>query len=170
MSQVPERFLWAAGLMKIKPGDHILEIGCGAGLLAEQIAMRLGPQGKIMAVDRSEPMLAKARQRNQAYIAKGVAEFRTGDFVKAQLPDDHFDSIVAFNVNFFWKEPAAELALIRRALKKKGNLYVFYQAPFEITIEAADPVKRKLLEHGFLIRDAQLQQLDPTAAFCIVAG
>ena len=41
MTKIPSRFIWAAGLLDIKPANKILEIGCGAGLLAEQIANKL---------------------------------------------------------------------------------------------------------------------------------
>lgn len=40
--KTPERFIWAANLMKIQPHQHILEIGCDAGLLAEKIIEKLG--------------------------------------------------------------------------------------------------------------------------------
>ncbi len=36
-----ERVAWAAGVVAPQPGDHLLEIGCGAGLLVEQLARNL---------------------------------------------------------------------------------------------------------------------------------
>ncbi len=168
MSTTPERFLWAAGLMKIRSGDHILEIGCGAGLLAEEIVKQI-KTGGLLAVDRSESMLLKAKQRNQEAVAKDRLKFLKGDFGKLSFSENAFDRVVAFNVNFFWKDPAKELLLIRKVLKKTGRLYVFYQYPFDITIEAAMPIRQKLAEHHFKVEDVQLMPLKPTAAIGIIA-
>jgi 16S rRNA A1518/A1519 N6-dimethyltransferase RsmA/KsgA/DIM1 with predicted DNA glycosylase/AP lyase activity len=38
---INERFIWAASILSVRPTDHILEIGCGAGILTEQIAVHL---------------------------------------------------------------------------------------------------------------------------------
>jgi 16S rRNA A1518/A1519 N6-dimethyltransferase RsmA/KsgA/DIM1 with predicted DNA glycosylase/AP lyase activity len=38
--KINERFSWAVSVISISPTDHILEIGCGAGILTEQIALQ----------------------------------------------------------------------------------------------------------------------------------
>jgi ubiquinone/menaquinone biosynthesis C-methylase UbiE len=168
MTKTPKRFLWATELLEIKPTDHILEIGCGAGILAEQIATRL-TSGKLIAIDKSSSMVDKAQQRNSRFIDNGVSSFLAADFLKAELSRSYFNSIVAFNVNFFWKNPVLELLYIKQLLKPNGKLYVFYQAPFEITINAAEPIKQKLENNAFRIVIIQLKEFSPTSAFCIVA-
>ncbi len=168
MMNVNERFAWAIQLLKIKPTQNILEVGCGAGLLAEQIARRL-TTGKLIAVDKSPPMLEKAKKRNNEFKDKGISEFLAADFAKSQLQQNFFDSIVAFNVPVFWKNPVRELYLIRHAIKPKGKLYVFYQAPYEIDISNAEPIQQKLVDNSFEIADVQLKKLTPTSAFCIIA-
>jgi SAM-dependent methyltransferase len=168
MTKTPERFLWATELLEIKPTDHILELGCGAGILAEQIATRL-TSGKLIAIDKSSSMVDKAQQRNSRFIDNGVSSFLAADFLKAELSRSYFNSIVAFNVNFFWKNPVLELLYIKQLLKLKGKLYVFYQAPFDINITAAEPIKQELLKNAFEIITVQFKKFSPTPAFCIVA-
>ena len=168
MSVIHERFKWAVELLDVKPSQNILEIGCGAGLLAEEIASKL-TTGKFIAIDKSLPMLEKAKKRNREFIEKGISEFINADFLKSQLPIKFFDTITAFNLNLFWKSPVRELELIKRAIKLKGKLYVFYQAPFEIKITDAKPIQQKLLDNTFEIVDVQLIKLKPTSAFCIIA-
>lgn len=46
-----------------KPGDTILEIGCGTGLNFGLLQQQIGPQGRIIGVDLTDRMLAKARRR-----------------------------------------------------------------------------------------------------------
>lgn len=168
MATIPDRFLWAAELMNIRPEDNVLEIGCGAGLLAEAIAGRI-ETGSFMAVDRSVAMIEKAKKRNQKHLDRQISNFVATDFSESRLPSSHFDSIVAFNVIFFWKDPSKELRMIQQALKPGGKLYVYYQAPFEITISAADPVRQNLVQNAFDIIDVKLKKLVPTSSFCIIS-
>lgn len=168
MTSIPERFIWAVGSMDIKPGDKILEIGCGAGLLAALACDRI-ETGSFLAIDRSVPMIEKARKRNQKHIERKISDFIHGDFSKSKLPSSHFDKVVAFNVSFFWKAPANELKIIKRILKEDGKLYVFHQAPFEIDLAAAEPIRENLLENGFEITGTKLKKLAPTSAVGVIA-
>ncbi|WP_343307401.1 class I SAM-dependent methyltransferase [Chitinophaga niabensis] len=161
--KINERFTWAVDVLDIKPSGHLLEIGCGAGILVEQIGGRL-TKGTITAVDSSAAMIKIATRKNIAN-----ARFITSDFASVELPDKTYDKVLAFNVNFFWKDPSAELALIRKCLKRNGKLYVFYQAPYDITIAAAKPIEEMLRSHGYTIVDTLFKKMTPASAFCIVA-
>jgi SAM-dependent methyltransferase len=167
MTKIPERFLWATELLDVKPTDNILEIGCGAGLMAEQIANRL-TGGQLIAIDKSSAMLEKAKRRNKRFVDDGTARFLAADFLEAKLLASYFDAIVAFNVNFFWKGPAKELQIIKQSLKPAGQLYIFHQGPFEIDVAAVEPIKQELINNAFEIIDVQEKKLLPASAFCIV--
>jgi SAM-dependent methyltransferase len=165
---VSPRYHWAMDMLDVQSADSILEIGCGPGLLAWLICQRL-QRGKYAAIDRSALMIAKARKRNAGSIISGTAEFIVRDFAKAELQATRFDKVVAFNVNFFWKNPREELKIIRSVMKTEGSLFVFYQAPYEITVEAAAPIERNLKENGFTVVSTRAKKLLPTSAFCVHA-
>lgn len=167
-SKIPERFIWANKLIDVKPDDHILEIGCGVGLLAEQLASKL-TSGQLVAIDKSIKMLEKAKQRNRGFIDSGVMKFLSIDFSQSELPKSYFDTVVAFNVNLFWKDSAKEFKIIMRSLKPNGKLYVFHQAPYEIDASFMTPVKQLLEKNQFEVIDIKLKKLQP-AAVCLVAG
>jgi hypothetical protein len=93
----------------------------------------------------------------------------TSDFETVHLKSFEFDKVVSFNVNFFWKDSITELQKIHQCLKPEGKLFIFYQAPYEIDIRAADPIKENLGRHAFEITDTILKSMKPTSAICIVA-
>lgn len=167
MDKSPERFLWAVEVMDIKPNDQVLEIGCGAGLLAEQIALRLD-EGHVTAIDRSVPMVKMAEKRNKSLVERGICDFWTGDFSK-YTSSIKYNKIVGFNVNFFWKKGEKELYHTKDLMEKDGLLYVFYQAPYEIDITAAEPI-RNTLEPLFLIRHIYFHKMKPASSLCIIAS
>lgn len=163
---VNKRFLWAADILQIQPQDQVLEIGCGAGLLVEQIACRLN-SGCVTAIDRSAAMIKMALKRNAVPVATGHARLLNLEFTESNFKKSEFDKITSFNVNFFWKNPAVELEIIRKILKPGGSLYIFYQAPFEITNKTADPVKSNLKKYSFETTDTIFRKMKPTSALCV---
>ena len=163
-----ERFAWAAGVVAPQPGDHLLEIGCGAGLLVEQLSGRLAG-GTLTAVDRSAAMIGQATRRNQAPVATGKVTFRQGDFLRVQLPRAAYDKVVAFNVNFFWQDAAQEMRLIKNLLPPRGLLFVFHQTPNGTDARAAALIGDQLRRHSFLVQDLLHRHLPAAPPFCIIA-
>jgi SAM-dependent methyltransferase len=163
-----ERFAWAAGIVAPQPGDHVLEIGCGAGLFVEQLARHL-TTGTLTAVDRSAAMIRQATKRNQASLAAGKVTFRQGDFLRVSLPEGTYDKAGAFNVNFFWQDAAPELRLIKSLLAPQGQLFVFHQTPNGEDAQAAALIGDQLQRHSFLIRDVWYKKDPLTPPFCLIA-
>jgi ubiquinone/menaquinone biosynthesis C-methylase UbiE len=165
---VPKRFVWAVDMLELKPSHHVLEVGCGVGMMAEIIGGKLDG-GKLIAIDKSSFMIEKAKRRNKPFIANGTTEFLTADFLKVELQPSSFDRIAAFNLNFFRKDPGKVLQRVKHFLKPGGKLFIFFQDPYEITISAADLISEKLSDHGFTVVDTTLKELTPTSAICVVA-
>ena len=49
--------------LQLKPGETVVEVGCGTGHNLESIVNRVGPRGKVLAVDCSDPMIKRCGQR-----------------------------------------------------------------------------------------------------------
>ena len=107
---VPSIFApWAHDLIAaaaLRPGERVLDIACGTGIVARTAARTLGSGASVVGLDLSAPMLAAARS---AAKAEGVSvEWREGSAVKLPLADATFD--VAFcqqGLQFFPDRPAA---------------------------------------------------------------
>ena len=77
----------AVDRLALKPGEVVLDVGCGTGLSFSLVEERIGPEGGLIGVDPSPDMLAKARERVKrhgyvttfegfggAYVAWGTVE------------------------------------------------------------------------------------------------
>ena len=103
------------------PGERVLDVGCGNGALALAIAPRVAPDGSVLGLDLSGPMLATARRRAAEFGLSNV-EFEQGDAQVAPLAEASFDAAVSrFGVMFF-EDPVAAFANIGRALRPGGQL------------------------------------------------
>jgi len=75
----------------LRPGERVLDIACGTGIVARIAARKLGGSGSVLGLDLSGPMLETARA---AAAAKGMAvEWREGSAVKLPLADAAFDVV-----------------------------------------------------------------------------
>jgi cyclopropane fatty-acyl-phospholipid synthase-like methyltransferase len=145
---VPDRVRRAVDALSIRPADRLLEIGCGNGSAVGLICRKLR-SGRILAIDRSTPMIALAKQRNEEHIAAGKAQFRAIDLIA--LPGgDTYDKIFAVNVNTFWRRPVPrELALLKKLLHPKGSLYLFFESPSPRAEHLAERVMKSLEPNGW---------------------
>lgn len=114
--------------MGIRPGDRVLEIGCGHGVAATLVCERLG-EGRLTAVDRSEKMIEAAKRRNAAYVESGIAEFLVAELEDLHLGDRRFDKIFAVRVGLFHREPELARAFAERWLAPGGEIFAVFDSP-----------------------------------------
>jgi SAM-dependent methyltransferase len=123
--------LGAAALERaaVAAGERVLDVGCGCGGTTLEIAGAVGEQGGVVAVDVSEPMLERARQRAAEAGLAARIEWRCEDAQLARFAAGSFDCLYSrFGVMFF-ADPVAAFANLRRALRPHGRLvFVCWQA------------------------------------------
>lgn len=119
----------ALALAAAKPGEHVLDVGCGCGATTMALAAAVGPTGSVSGVDLSEPMAKLARQR----AASAGFDHVTLDVLDAQsasLPQATFDLLFSrFGVMFF-ADPVAAFANLATSMKSGGRLaFACWQKP-----------------------------------------
>ena len=115
--------------LPLKDGLRILEIGCGPGSMALEMAKRIGT-GHILAIDRSAKAIQQAISGSKAEIETGVLLFRQISIEKFELEvkEKPFDIAIAVRVGALdGRHPEIEeqaLIKITKALTKKGKLFI----------------------------------------------
>jgi len=145
-----DRQRWVVETLSVRPGDRLLEIGCGGGTATALVAERLAT-GHVLAIDRAATAVRQARERNATRIHAGTVEVRHLDIAVAELPDGSFDTVFAVNVSLFWlATPPGLLDRIGRLLAPGGTLHVFAERPVRAAVEAiAAQVSGALQASGF---------------------
>lgn len=167
--KMQERFVWALKQLDIKPDDVLLEIGCGSGILAGAVGALL-KEGRIVALDQSGAMLQRAAAKNDALVHAGKATFINEAIATARLPVHSFNKVFAFNVGLFRKAAASKsLQHITTLLVPGGQLFLFYQPPYEITRTAAAEMEQQLLANHYTLTGTHYEPMLPASVCCIVA-
>jgi len=112
-----------------RPGERVLDIGCGCGQTTLALAERVGAAGAVTGADISRPMLEVARGR-VARAGAAKPQFIEIDAQTGDLGEGLFDGAFSrFGVMFF-ADPVAAFANIGRALKPQGRLTFVCWRPF----------------------------------------
>jgi SAM-dependent methyltransferase len=119
---VPALFAqWAptvAEAARIRPGQRVLDVACGTGVLAREVVSRVGPSGHVVGIDPNPGMISVARQ------LAAFVEWREGVAERLPFPDQCFDAVVSqFGLMFFTNRNQA-LREMLRVLVPGGRLAI----------------------------------------------
>jgi ubiquinone/menaquinone biosynthesis C-methylase UbiE len=143
-------------LAQVKPGDCVLEVGCGTGTLTLEAKRQTGPSGKVFGIDII-PGMIEASQRKAAQANEEVT-FQLGSIDDIPFPDNQFDVVMCSFMIFHMSEAVRRkgIAEIQRVLKPQGRLLVLDLALPEQGLPRA--IAKTLL--GFMINH-DLRELLP---------
>lgn len=122
---------WSRDLVdtaQAKPGDNILDIGCGTGASARYAVERVAPGGTVAAIDINAGMIAHAG----TLCPPGDVDWREGDVMALPFEDGAFDTVIGNQVLQFLKDKPGALAEARRVLKPGGRLVLTVWCKIEL--------------------------------------
>jgi ubiquinone/menaquinone biosynthesis C-methylase UbiE len=114
----------AQGLVEelaVRPGERVLDIGCGRGAALVPLALATGPEGSVLGLDLA-PRMVQLLAADVGHLPQ--AEVRVADAAAPGLPPASFDVIASSLVLFFLPDPAAAVRTWAQLLVPGGRLGV----------------------------------------------
>ena len=111
----------AMDCLDVRPGQRVVDLGCGTGPTTVELSRRVGPVGSVLGVDIAAEMLERARRR-AAHDGVSNVSFVHADAQSYDFGSDAYDRAFSRFGVMFYAEPVAAFSNIRRALKTGGAL------------------------------------------------
>ena len=157
----PKKLERIVGLLGLEPGDTVLDVGCGTGVMVPYLLERVGDTGEIISVDISPKMVAVARQKfphdeypNVKFIAADVNE---------TAPENEFDAVLCYSCFPHFKDQRASIRHLSQGLKNGGTLAVAHS-------ESRDVINAMHADGPDDVRGDYLPPADETAEMMADAG
>lgn len=108
-------------LLHLKPGEKVLDVGCGPGFLLAEMAEEVGVLGKVVGVDISADMLALAHAR---CASTATIEIKEANALALPFEEKFFDAVISTQVYEYVRDMRGALAEAARVLRGGGRLLI----------------------------------------------
>ncbi len=144
------------GAMDIDAVRNVVDLGCGTGVAAREIAGRENFSGRVLGVDLSSHLIDLAHRLSKQEGKGDRIEFQAGDTRKLALPDSSFDAVVAHTLVSHVDDPLAVLKEAARLVKTDGLIGIFDGDYASLTFSHENPDKGR--EYDEAIQQAVITQ------------
>lgn len=163
-------------LLPLKSGDHVLDAGCGTGVLVPEILPRITATGLLYEMDFAEKMIDEDRKLHDAPNVR----FIVADATQPPLDEESCDAVICFSCFPHFHDKEGALQALARVLKPGGTLTIaHFISSQEIRHHHAgchavmhdhlphEPEMRALFEHAALTITTFI---DESGFYCILAN
>jgi ubiquinone/menaquinone biosynthesis C-methylase UbiE len=123
------------GLINLREGERVLEVGCGTGTLSVLAKLAVGETGAVEGIDIAPKMIAKARKKAEKAFLE--INFQVASIDRLPYPDTHFDVVMSSMMLHHLPVEIKKSGLreVRRVLKKEGRFFLSdFCSPHGITV------------------------------------
>lgn len=111
-------------LMDLKPGDRVLDLGCGAGWASRMMAKAVAngdKPGQVVGLDVADEMIRRARAGSAEY---DNVMFVVGSAQQIPWEENHFDKVLSVESFYYYADQERALAELFRVMAPLGELYI----------------------------------------------
>jgi SAM-dependent methyltransferase len=101
---------------EIRPGDRVLDVACGTGVVAREVADRIGEQGTVVGLDLNDAMLTVARR------IRPDLDWRQGDVAALPFPESSFNVVLCQAGLMFFADASQALREMARVVTRDGRV------------------------------------------------
>jgi arsenite methyltransferase len=110
------------GALRARPGERILDVGCGPGFYVAELLDEVGESGSVVGLDVSAAMLQLARRR---CAGRANVHFAEADATRLPVDDADFDAALSVQVMEYVPDVGSALAELESALRPGGRLVIW---------------------------------------------
>ncbi|MCT4632381.1 MAG: class I SAM-dependent methyltransferase [Firmicutes bacterium] len=147
------------GLLNIKNGSKILDIGTGTGVLLPYLVDLSGSSGEITAIDISSKMIEVAKRKYHYNNVNFICE----DIMKANLHSEYFDYIICYSVFPHFDDQESLVKVVSKYLNEGGKLIICHSQ----SRDAINNLHKKVSE---AVSDDNLPTIDVISDYYKAAG
>lgn len=108
----------------VRPGQRVLEVGCGTGVVVRDLAALVGSRGQVVGVDPSRSMLGAARALARGHPLRGRMRWRQASGAALPFADGRFDAVLSITVLLHVADPEAVVREMARVTRPGGHVGV----------------------------------------------
>ena len=138
-------------LPHLRPGQRLLDVGCGPGTITADLALLVAP-GEVVGIDAAADVVAQAQEHARGLGVENL-RFEVADLFALGFPDASFDVIHLHQVLQHLEDPVAALVELRRVLDPDGVLAARDSDYGAFTWAPSDPVLDRWLELYFAVTE-----------------
>jgi len=124
--------------LNLKPGDIVLDLGCGPGLWTSLLAEKVKLNGRIVGLDSDADFISYASEKLAIDQSEGIIEFHEGDFRSVPFEDESFDLVLFGNCFAYVTDHQKVLEEQKRVTRKGGRIAV---KDFQGSVLVVNPIE-----------------------------